>query len=71
MMAGNRTRSNFFKNKVRPGEGLENRKGGGKQYGDLLGDDSNDSDIGGNDYEGDSGELQQGMDDDSEPDNDF
>jgi len=44
MMTGNRTRTNFFKNKMRPGEGLEHRK---KGYGDILGDDSDsgDSDI--------------------------
>jgi len=58
MMAGNRTRSNFFKNKVRPGEGLEDRKKAGNYEGDLLGDDS-DEDLGASDgnYEGDSGEL--------------
>ena len=74
-MTGNRTRTNFFKNKMRPGEGLENRK---KGYGDILGDDSDsggDSDIrsDGNAYSGedDSGELQEGAEeDDSEP-NDF
>ena len=60
MMTGNRTRTNFFKNKMRPGEGLEHRK---KGYGDILGDDSDsgNSDIhsDGNAYSGDddSGEL--------------
>lgn len=74
MMTGNKTRTNFFKNKIRPGEGLELRSGGGDGYGDVLGDDSGDSDLGADgNSDGDSGELQQGMDDDddSEPDNDF
>lgn len=62
MMTGNRTRTNFFKNKIRPGEGLENRnRNEGGNYGDILGDDSGDSDLGASGADNlsgeDSGEL--------------